>query len=144
MFSSEVQFDARLRAFASRFSDPRAMLRPMGALILARAQKAFGDQKRGSRAWWPRAVPNVIGILEDLRRGSTPPERRFQARPAGMDRGDLYRSISTPSAARYVGMDTVEVGSRLPYAANVQFGGEVDVEIDAALKAKIKRYLGSA
>lgn len=139
MFS--VEYDARLKRFLARVSDPQALLRPLGALILARASKAFTDQRRGNRAWLPRAVPNTIGILEDLRRGSTPPERRFQARPAGQDRGDLYRSITTPSASRYVGKDTIEVGSNLPYAGAFQFGGEKDVEVDAALKQKIAAYL---
>jgi phage gpG-like protein len=137
-----VEYDARLKRFLARLSDAQTLLRPLGALILARASKAFTDQRRGSREWAPRAVPNVIGILEDLRRGSEPPARRFQARPAGMDRGDLYRSITTPSASRYVGKDTIEVGSTLPYAASVQFGGERDVEVDAGLKQKIAAYLG--
>lgn len=137
----EIERDARLKAFAERLANPTGLLRPMAALILARAQKAFTDQRRGSREWAPRAVPNVIGILEDLRRGSTPPERRFQPRPAGQDRGDLYRSVTIPTAAAYVGNDTVEVGSRLPYASDVQNGGERDVPVDAALKGKIKAYL---
>ena len=139
--SYEVEPDARLMAFAAKLADPRGLLRPMAVLILARAQRAFTDQRRGSREWAPRGVPNVIGILEDLKRGSTPPERRFQPRPAGQDRGDLYRSVTIPTAAAYVGNDTVEVGSRLPYASDVQNGGEVDVPVDAALKDKIKTYL---
>ncbi len=139
--SFSVERDQRLRAFADRLADPRALLRPMAALILARAQQAFTEQRRGSREWAPRGVPNVIGILEDLKRGSTPPERRFQPRPAGQDRGDLYRSVTIPTAAAFVSLDTVEVGSRLPYANDVQNGGERDVPVDAALKAKIKAYL---
>lgn len=139
--SYEIERDARLKAFAERLANPVGLLRPMAALILARAQRAFTDQRRGSRQWAPRAVPNVIGILEDLKRGSTPPERRFQPRPAGQDRGDLYRSVTIPTAAAYVGNDTVEVGSRLPYASDVQNGGERDVPVDAALKDKIKKYL---
>lgn len=102
--------------------------RSIGALLVARAQKCFVDQGRHGKPWPERSVPNVYGIIADLSAGEKIPAHRFQARPAGMDTGDLFRGI----AYQLVGVDTVEVGVGGPasgYAEKVNDGGKTRSEI---------------
>lgn len=138
-----------LRALGRNLSNPARVMKRLGFLVQTRAKKAFTDQKRGPFTWKPRSVPNVPGILADLREGKRDiPARRFEARPALVDRGDLLASISKDSAVAVEGSNVVRVGSNRPYAALHQHGGEVDIPIDDALKEKIaallKRMAGKA
>ncbi len=130
-----------LRAFGRNLADPSRAVRLLGLELASRAKRAFIDQRRGPFDWKPRANPNVPGILSDLRRGSNPPERRFQDRPAGIDTGRLMADLSSARAVTPAGNDSVIVGSKLPYAGLIQFGGEVDIPIDSSLKANIAAYL---
>lgn len=137
------EFDAGtvLRALGEVTANPGPLVRRMGLLVAVRARLAFQEQKRGPVAWKERVTPNLPGILADLRKGSTPPERRFQPRPAGVDTGRLMNDVASSEAVRPDGRDAVKVGSRLPYASLIQFGGDVDIPIDDGLKERIGAYL---
>ena len=135
--SASYDVGSRIRGIAALLTKPETLLKQFGTLITLRAQKAFKDQRRGSFAWKERAVPNVPGILSDIRRGKNPPTRRFDPRPAAVDTGHLAGSI----AFRVTGAKTVEIGTVVPYASVQQFGGEVDIPIDMDLKTKIRAFL---
>lgn len=97
-------------------------LKQIGAMVVAEAQLAFRTQKWGGKAWKPRSVPNVMGIIADFYEGKAePPKRRFEPRPALKDTGRLANTL----AWRVKSSQTVEIGSNLPYAAAHQFGKQV-------------------
>lgn len=135
--SASYDVGSRVRGIAALLAKPETLLKQFGTLVALRAQRAFKDQRRGSFVWKERAVPNVPGILSDIRRGKNPPARRFEARPAVVDTGHLAGSI----AFRVTGAKTVEVGTVVPYASTQQYGGEVDIPIDMDLKLKIRAFL---
>lgn len=135
----------RLEALAENLRDPRRFLVRAGLVLAERARHAFdiGVQARGGYAWPARAVPNVIGILDDLAHDRNPPPRRWDPRPAGVDKGVLRGSLSA-QAVHLVSGDTVEVTTNADGASLIQHGGEVDVEVDETLKGKVKGYLARA
>lgn len=144
MVSTTGTFDEGdlLRALERSLMNPARVMKRLGFLVQTRAKKAFADQKRGPFKWKARAVPNVPGILADLREGNRDiPARRFEPRPALMDRGHLLADISAETAVSVEGTNVVRIGSRKPYASLHQYGGEVDIPIDDALKEKIKDLL---
>lgn len=118
--------------------DPRPLMDAVGLLMVSRCQAAFREQRRGSVSWPERAVPNRAGILEDLRAGRTPPERRFEPRPAGIDTGRLRSSI-----AYRVDGTSVTVGSNLPYASDVQRGSSKTIVVDGDLRRSLTAWLRS-
>lgn len=107
--------------------------------MVGKTQQAFRDQGRGGVAWQGRGVPNRVGILRDLEAGRTPPERRFEARPAAIDTGRLRASI----AYRVEGESTVVVGSSLPYASDVQRGSSVSINVTGQLRSALADWLRS-
>lgn len=140
---ADVEIGAVLLRIAETVRRPQPMLRALGLMVVGRAQRAFGDQKRGSFAWAPRATPNILGILADLNRDKTPPARRFQARPAGVDTGNLMQSL-TPgraSTVKPVAKDTVDVGTVAPGADLIQYGGEAFQPVTAKTKENLRRWL---
>lgn len=115
-------------------------MRMVGAVVVAKMQAAFVEQRRGRVEWPGRSVPNVFGIIADLTEGRSPPARRFEARKAGIDRGDLYRSL----AFAVVGEDTVVCGSNRPYADNINEGGKVESKpITETVKKNLHKFLYS-
>jgi phage gpG-like protein len=116
--------------------DPRPLLDAVGLYLTGRAQAAFREQRRGGVAWPARSVPNRAGVVEDLRAGRTPPERRWDPRPAGIDTGRLRGSI----AHRVEGASVV-VGSNLPYASDVQRGATRSLSIDGTVRAGLANWL---
>lgn len=118
--------------------DPRPLLEAIGLMMVGKTQSAFRDQGRGGQRWQARGVPNRAGILEDLRAGKSPPERRFQDRPAGIDTGRLRSSI----AYRIEG-ETVTIGSKLDYASDVQRGANKTISIDAGMRRALAEWLRS-
>lgn len=114
--------------------DNRAALEAAGAVMVAQAQRAFREQKKGRFRWPERQTPNLAGILADLARGATPPARRFTGRPANVDTGKLRNSITY----RVTG-DAVEVGATVSYASKVQQGGASTFRIDDRVRQGLVR-----
>lgn len=133
---AQQQRRGALTDLEQRLSAPQAALRAVGLYMVGQAQAAFSKQGRGGAAWLPRAVPNRIGVLRDLEAGRTPPSRRFDARPAGIDTGRLRQSL-----AYRVSGTKVTIGSQLPYASDVQRGSSVTIDLDADLRHKLAEWL---
>ena len=129
---------AKVGRWESNLDNPSKALKQIGALMVAESQRAFKLQKFGTTAWKPRSDVNVFGIIADFHAGKrSPPQRRFQKRPALRDTGRLSASI----AFRVHGK-TVEVGSSLPYADVHQVGGEVESKpITARVRTLLWQWL---
>lgn len=123
--------------FRDRIANPRALLVQVGAFLLARAQKAFSDQRRGPYEWKARRVPNVAGIVADLREGRNPPTRRLDDRPALVDTGHLRRSLTF----RAVGDKGAEVGTNVPYASLHNYGGESSQVVSAVVQERLLKLI---
>lgn len=128
-----------LRRFGAALDNPTDILNAIGGMLESRAKMAFQKQGRGPSKWAERAVPNIPGIIADLKAGKRPPARRFDSRPAGVDTGRLLADISH----QIIGKDVVQVGSMLPYAGTIQSGGEVDIPVTKAVKDALGKYLDS-
>lgn len=129
-----------VRPFSGPPSGPGlvSVLRRVGAIMLAKAQAAFVNQRRGNVEWPGRHVPNIFGIIADLAEGRKPPARRFEARKAGFDRGDLYRSL----AFAVVSEDTVVIGSNRPNATKFADGGPIESRvIDSTVRKGLYEFL---
>lgn len=124
---------------SSRDDAKRNSLIQIGVYLTARAQRRFQTQTFGDRPWVERMTPNIPGIISDLDRGATIKERRWppHSRPANVDTGRLRGSITW----RLTDENTVQVGSNLPYAAEAQNGGEVEIPISDKVKDALRDYL---
>jgi len=141
----QKEFDEgdRIRRIRQALGNPQAALKAIGALMMSESRNAFRAQKFGNVEWAPRSVPNRFAVLMDFSQGGTtkPPARRFQPRPALVNRGGAGGLQST-IAFRLVGNDTVEVGTNLPYASVHQFGGTTEsVQITETIQEKLKKWL---
>lgn len=119
----------------------------IGAIILASAQKAFREQRLGEIPWEPRypkqAEPfvNIAGVVADFIAGrASPPDRRFDRRPAGIDTGLLLRSL-TPGQAIGAHGYSVVVGSTNPHASAVQYGALSVQPVTKAVKIKLAAWM---
>jgi phage gpG-like protein len=112
----------KLERLERKVADPQEALKQIGALMVAESQRSFKLQQFGNKKWDARAPINVYGIIADFADGKrTPPNRRFESRPALRDTGRLASSI-----AFVVKGNTVEVGTNLDYASVHNFGGEIE------------------
>jgi phage gpG-like protein len=129
----------KLTRWERNFENPRDALKQIGVLMVAESQGAFKQQKHGSKKWKGRAPVNVYGILADFAAGKNkPPKRRFDTRPALRDTGRLSASI----AFKVYGRTSVAVGTNLPYAAVLNFGGKIEsVPITAGLQTALGKWL---
>lgn len=117
---------------------PRILLAQVGAFVKSKAQAAFRDQKRGNVSWPERGVPNVFGIIADLKAGKRPPARRFESRPAGVDSGFTRKMI----AYRVTSDSDVEIGVTSKGAHLLQKGGESESEvIDQTVRDGLYKFL---
>lgn len=139
---AEFEKGAKVERWERNLERPEAALRQVGALMVAESQRAFRDQKLGDAPWEPRAPVNVFGIVADFHAGKkSPPQRRFESRPALRDTGRLAQSV----AFKLVGQDVVEVGSNLPYAGTLHKGGEVESKpITDQVRQALGRWLKGA
>lgn len=130
---------ARLRKIERTLDNPERPLKKIGALMTAESQEAFSEQEFDEKQWPGRRVPNVFGILADFAAGKkSPPQRRFESRPALRDTGRLAASISWSIVAS----DTVEVGTNLAYAGVQHAGGDVEsVEITEKIQDALWAWL---
>jgi len=119
-----------------RLKNIRPLAEAVGLMLVGRAQSSFRDQGRPGFPWAGRGVPNKAGILLDLIQGKEPPERRFEARPAGIDTGRLRASI-----AYKVDGDVVTIGSNLPYASDVQRGATKTIAVAGNARQALAAWL---
>ena len=136
---SKVNFKkgAKLERWEKALQNPKKALKQIGVLMVAESQASFRNQKHGSKKWEGRAPVNVYGIIADFSKGSTPPARRFQTRPALKDTGRLSGSISYK-----VSGSAVEVGTNLDYAGVHQFGGAIESEkITKPIQQALNKWL---
>jgi phage gpG-like protein len=120
-----------------RVERARPFLDAAGKLMVNRSQRAFADQGRPAGSWPERGVPNVYGIVQDLKRGGRPKLRRFRARPAGVDTNTLSRSITYSVR----GNTRIAIGSALTYAQRVQEGGASSMSVPRSIKAPLYKFL---
>lgn len=113
-------------------------LKQIGALLTAESQESFSEQGFGGKRWKERGKVNVFGILADFAAGKKePPKRRFERRPVLRDTGRLAASISWQVLG-----DGVEIGTNLPYASKLHFGGEVEsVKITESMQTAIAAWM---
>jgi phage gpG-like protein len=108
-----------LSVLRGRFERPELAMRAAGALLVGKAQRSFRAQRRGRVQWPERGAPNVAGILSDMNAGREPPSRRFEARPALIDTGNLRRSIHFIVS----GPDRITLIASATYASQHERGG---------------------
>ena len=126
-----------------RTEDLSRVLKAVGELAVSEAQRSFDDQEFGGQPWqrrYPNQSPfsiNVAGVLQDLSESGEVKARRFEGRPAGVDTGQLRTSI----ASRTVKKGTIEVGSALPYASIVNFGGFSTQPVTKQARRNLARFL---
>lgn len=134
---------AALRDYFTR--DPERLLKRIGVVMLAGSQAAFANQRFGSVVW-PERYPNqgageklnIAGAVKDLENGPRIKSRRYDARPAGRDTGDLMGRLTAQ-----VRGGLLEVGSDLPYATRFQSGGESRITITPQIKRNLSLFLKS-
>lgn len=124
-------------------ADMRPLLKKIGMLGVAQAQQAFRNQRLGSIIW-PERYPgqsgpfiNKAGAVADLSSGGRIKDRRFERRPAGIDTGELSRSMTY----KVTGDDTVDIGSPLEYADRFHDGGESDQPITPAVRTALAKEM---
>lgn len=121
-----------------RLRNVEDLARTVGAMLVGRMQSSFRIQGRGGVQWPARSVPNKAGILEDLKAGRTPPERRWESRPAGLDTGRLRSSI-----AFTVSGNELTIGSNVAYASDVQKGSTRTIQVDGQIRQTLAVWLRS-
>lgn len=128
--------------------NPAGLLRQIGMILLEDSQRAFDEQRFGDKAWperYPRQKPprvNVAGIVADFAAGrKTPPKRRFQPRPAGLDTGMLRRSLQSASKAIRPQAWSVFVGTTVPYAGKFHAGGKSRQTVTSTVKKLLAAFL---
>ena len=130
---------------------PAKILKQIGWLLAAQAQRAFKDEQFGGYKW-PARYPNqtapkinVAGTLRDLKEGGRPKARRFEDRPVLRDTGILFKSINPNQSVKVnEGQAAVTVGVFGPaqqYAGVHQFGGESEIGIDHSTKVRLLGFL---
>lgn len=128
MFEGTRFLSGVLREMRHSEAFKKKIMTGIGEIACNYAKDSFDRQAFGNQIW-PERYPkqqggkvNIAGILADFLEGKkNPPDRRFTARPAGIDSGLLYRSL-TPSKAVKANGFSVEVGSVQKNASAVQFG----------------------
>lgn len=116
-------------------ADPKRLLIQLGVILQKQAVDAFRNQGLPGNPWKERAVPNVPGVIEDLKVGPRIKDRRWQPRPAGIDTSQTVRSLKDEAqAVRPSGLWEVMVGTRVPQATDMQYGGEKWVGITDTIR----------
>lgn len=131
-----------LIATEANLNNPSKVLLLVGEIMRSRIQNAFAEQSRGSHNWSGRGVPNIMGIIEDLEKSPNVKERRFDARPALLDTGNLIKSFGkgAPNMA-LTGKYIIEVGTPVPYAPKLNVGGTSEKDISKTVKKNLTIYL---
>lgn len=119
-----------------RLRTPRQALQEIGNFLVKQARESFDRQGRNGVRWIARKVPNIMGIIEDLKRGPTIKSSRFAGRPALVDSGGLKNTLRVRTTS-----DTVTVASLKSYADLHQRGGKSSIEVTPAVRKNLKEPL---
>jgi phage gpG-like protein len=131
---------ARVTALLGALEDLTDPLNQAGALIVARSQDAFREQKSPDGAkWQPRMTPNVPGIVASLNQGRKPLSRHLKPGPSLLNTGRLRRSINWKA-----GPDFLEVGSNLSYADTMQSGGKTSHTLQPTGRRTLAEWMRTA
>lgn len=132
---------------ARALENPQRVLRQMGAIVLADAQRAFVEQRLGDIPWKPRypnqepPYVNIAGVVADFAAGKkNPPDRRFQNRPVGIDTGLTRRQLTMSKAAMISGYEITLI-NRSPGAEKLQNGGESRQPITQQVKDSLADWM---
>jgi hypothetical protein len=128
MFEGSKFLSSVLRQMRHSDAFQKKIMTGIGEIACNYAKDSFDRQAFGNQIW-PERYPkqqggkaNVAGILADFLNGKkNPPDRRFTSRPAGIDSGNLKRSLVPAKAVKATGF-SVEIGSVQQNASAVQFG----------------------
>jgi len=133
--------------------NPQKLLKRIGGVILVASQRSFDEQRLGENVW-PARYPNqqspkinVAAALRLLNEGASLPKGGhsiFKDRPALKGHTmDLRNSLAknNADAMKMVGPLTVEVGSNLPYANNMQFGIKSEQPVTGTAKTTLANWL---
>jgi phage gpG-like protein len=134
-------------------NNPQKLLKKIGSVILVASQRSFDEQRLGENVW-PARYPNqqspkinVAAALRLLNEGASLPKGGhsiFKDRPALKGHTmDLRKSLAknNADAMKMVGPLTVEVGSNLPYAPNMQFGIKSEQPVTGTAKTTLANWL---
>jgi len=111
----------------TQLENPAEALDAAGLLMVSAYQRSFKAQRFGKHQWKQRGKKNTFGIIADFAAGAkSPKKRRFDRRPALMDKGMAGGLVSTISH-RVMG-NIVEVGANKDYADVHQTGGKTESE----------------
>lgn len=123
--------------------NPDRVLRLIGLVATARSKRCFEEQRAPDGTPWPQRYPNqgadflnVAGAISDLASGPRIKSRRYEARPAGRDTGDMMNRLTANVAG-----GELRVGSNVPYAERFHAGGESRQVIDTAIKRHLSEFL---
>lgn len=135
-----------IRGMEERVENPFPFLNQVGLIVVADSQKHFRDQEFDGIPW-PERYPNqegpklnIAGALTDAAAGrSNPLARRFRDRPAGIDTGNLRRSVTY----RIEGTDVI-AGSTAANAQITQEGGRTAINVTSTIRNTINQWLKRA
>jgi len=136
----EIELDpvGRIQALSDALEDLTEPMTEAGALLLARTQSGFRTQGR-TVPWARRMTPNVPAVVESLNRGATPKQRHLRPGPALINTGRLRNSITFRATK-----DSVSIGTSVPYAATMQFGGTTRHSLTPTGREALTGFLRSA
>jgi phage gpG-like protein len=133
-----------LRRLGKTLDNPQQILVAFRSELTKQSKAAFKDQRFGEIIWparYPAQAPpklNIAGAVQDLASGPRIKARRWQDRPALLDKGatGLQGSINS----QIVG-DEVVTGTTKEYAINHQVGKPSKQTITPTIKANLKQLL---
>jgi len=120
-----------LEALRGRLSDFTPIFEGIAKQLISTAQRSFEDQQFGG-VKWPKRYPsqdspslNIAGLISDFNAGKEPPQRRFEDRPVGIDRGDLASNYQWKTDGPFA----FDVGAYQSYAQAFHEGGEFSMPV---------------
>lgn len=132
----------RIRALADTLDpDGEGLTLPLieaGGHLLSRMQSSFRTQGR-TVPWARRMTPNVPAVVASLNKSATPKPQHLRPGPALWDTGRLRNSITFKATK-----DSLTIGTSVPYAETMQFGGTTHHTLTETGKVALTRFLGSA
>lgn len=106
-----------VKVLAKQVQNLTPLMEEIGRYLVKVSQVAFANQRWDGKAWEPKQVPSVMGIVEDLSEGPSFDASRWDPK-ALINTGALRRSIRFTTSPK-----SVRMGSSLPYAERHHAGG---------------------